>query len=139
MSEDLYQAVFCGEVLDDVDPAQVREQLLDLGVLDREKADQAFAGNPVTLRDGLTHEQALNYAQAVATAHANCRVVPESWVVCPTCRFPQEPSNECAKCGLIFAKYREKELPEVRTKLEIDSDLEEVGFVSRVEQLEGGD
>jgi len=139
MSDSLYQAVFCGEVLDDHEPSQVREQLLDLGVLDGAKADQAFAGNPVTLRDGLTHEQALKYAQAVATAHANCRVVPESWVVCPTCRFPQEPADECAKCGLIFAKYREKELPELRTKFEIDSDLDEVGFVSRSEQFDSGD
>lgn len=139
MSENLYQAVFCGEVLDNVDPSQVREQLLDLGVLDGAKADQAFAGNPVTLREGLTHDQALKYAQAVATTHANCRVVPESWILCPTCRFPQEPSDECAKCGLIFAKFREKELPELRTKFEIEGDLEDVGFVSRAEQYESGD
>ena len=104
MSDDLYQAVFLGEVLNGAEPAQVREQLLDLGVLDGAMADQAFAGNPVTLRDGLTHDQALKYARAVATANANCRVVPESWVVCPGCGFPQEPGDECVKCGLIFAK-----------------------------------
>ncbi len=125
---EFYQAVFCGEVLDDADPAAVRDQLEELGVLQGPHAQEAFAGRPVVLRDQLTQEQAEKFAGALATAKARCRVLPEEWQVCPVCHFPQEPAGECLRCGLIFAKHEMRDLPPVRTRREIANDLQSAGF-----------
>lgn len=134
---EFYQAVFCGEVLEDADPGVVREQLEELGVLQGIHAEEAFAGRPIVIRDRLTEEQATKFAGALATANARCRVLPESWLVCPSCRFPQERGDECLKCGLIFAKHRERDLPPLRTRFEIAADLQDAGY-SKFDPREAG-
>lgn len=42
--------------------------------------------------------------------------------------LPQEEVDECLKCGLIFAKHRERELPPLRTRFEIANDLQNAGY-----------
>ena len=131
MSE-LYQAIFTGKVVGEADPADVRRQLEDLGVLKGGLANDAFAGKPVVLRAGLTREQADRFAGALETAHAHCQVVPESWRLCPSCHFAQEAGGEeCLRCGLIFAKHHEdapRKRGEIRTRAEIARDLKSAGY-----------
>ncbi len=127
MSE-LFEAVFCGEVAADADPERVRRELEDLGVLSAAQSNEAFAGRPVVLREGLTREQADKFARALESAHARCQVLSGAWHACPACHFPQERGDECSKCGLIFAKRRERDLPPVRTRREIAADLHDIGY-----------
>jgi len=59
---------------------------------------------------------------------------------CPNCGFEQEDAAECLKCGVVVAKFRERQtsappeippLPEVRSPEEIQADLQGQGYVPR--------
>lgn len=59
---------------------------------------------------------------------------------CPSCGFEQEPAEECAKCGLVIAKFRPRPPvvsqqaaapPEMMTPEEIAADLADQGYTPR--------
>ncbi len=66
--------------------------------------------------------------------------IPVATLTCPACGFEQEPTVECAKCGLVVSKYRPREaapMPagtEMRSSDEIASDLADQGYEPRVPQ-----
>lgn len=65
-------------------------------------------------------------------------------MTCPNCGFEQEEANECLRCGVVVAKFRDRQsrpgapgqaelppLPEVRSQEEIQAELSGAGYVPR--------
>lgn len=76
MAEQVYRVVFEGQVEEGRDPVVVRTQLAALGLLNAEEPGKVLPGKPVVLESGLSKDQALHYAHALAATGARCRLVP---------------------------------------------------------------
>lgn len=70
MSENLFSIIFKGELHAGHDAQRVQDNLCQRFKLPREKVQRLFNGEPVVIKKGLTHAQALKYVEAFESAGA---------------------------------------------------------------------
>ncbi|KEF30734.1 MAG: DUF898 domain-containing protein [Gammaproteobacteria bacterium] len=76
MSEQLYQIVFTGQVLEGFDKEQVKANLKDLFKASEGRIDKLFSPEPSVLKSGLSQKHADIYEQRLTAAGADIRVIP---------------------------------------------------------------
>jgi len=70
-----------------------------------------FSGRPVALKRAIDRETALKYRRILEKAGARCRIEPAAetatagQMVCPKCGHAQPTAAECARCGIVIAKF----------------------------------
>ena len=74
MTEQLYQIVFSGQLVDGVDPAQAKANLSKLYKTDVSKVEKLFKGKPVVLKKNLGEDAALRYMTALKNAGVICKL-----------------------------------------------------------------
>lgn len=131
-----YKIVSMGKAGPDRDAARVKARLAKIFKTDVEKIEPLLSGRRVTIKKGLSQEEAQKYQTALESAGLVCRAVtaeshppksepgpePEDIKVCPRCGHEAQGPNdsllsqgECPKCGVILAKAiaaRESKLAE---------------------------
>jgi hypothetical protein len=119
-----YTIIFTGRLL----PGFDRERVVgNLAVLfkGRSTAAKLLTGQAVVVKTGLGAAEARRYQRALEAAGASCEIRPEippdaspapasppacprppKIGRCPHCGLEQPENEACARCGIIFAKYR---------------------------------
>ena len=77
MSEELFDLIFRGEVVKNVDVGQARKNVQQLFKIPAAKVDALFSGKPVVLKRGLTMDVANKYRVAIKKAGALVNVVAQ--------------------------------------------------------------
>lgn len=128
MTNARYKIMFTGELMPDVAPDTVKDNLARLFKSDRNKIEALFSGAAVALKRDLTENDADKYLaalqQAGARVHkeqdltANLSLVAtddhrladeapasDARMSCPKCGHEQAKAIECAACGIVIEKY----------------------------------
>ncbi len=78
MAEATYQVVFNGSLLQDAEPARVREGLARLFKIDAGRVQALFDSAPVVIKAGLDQATASKYRAAMRNVGAQCELRPEA-------------------------------------------------------------
>ncbi|MGL4315347.1 MAG: DUF805 domain-containing protein [Pseudomonas sp.] len=129
MTEARFKIVFSGELMPDMEPDIVKDNLAQLFKSNRDKIEALFSGARVPIKRDLPEAEAEKYLTALQRAGAraykeldlaaNLSLVeiddhrtsapdePLSNVrmSCPKCGHEQGKANECSACGIIIDKY----------------------------------
>ncbi|MCP4690539.1 MAG: hypothetical protein GY859_20970 [Desulfobacterales bacterium] len=132
MSDKQYRISFAGRVIEGYDPARVKKHFETIFRFDKKTIARLFSGQTVVLKKRADYQTALKFQNNFKKAGAVCVVReirpgetggkttarggrsrdgkrgPVHGVVCPRCGFEQGPSEECARCGIIFKKFRDE-------------------------------
>ncbi len=128
MTEARFKIVFSGELMPDMAPDTVKDNLAQLFKSNRDKIEALFSGARVPLKRDLPEAEADKYLAALQRAGA--RVYKESDLAaslslvetddhrtsahepvsdermsCPKCGHEQGKANACSACGIIIDKY----------------------------------
>jgi len=129
MDETRYRVVLTGELESGHELERAVELLSGLFKQPPEAVRKVFRGRPVTLKQEFDATKAEAVKKRIKAAGAGCRLEPieadtgglsldtpaqappslrqppaGERITCPKCNHVQEPAEECAKCGVIFAK-----------------------------------
>ncbi|MFT4713033.1 MAG: tetratricopeptide (TPR) repeat protein/ribosomal protein L37AE/L43A [Candidatus Azotimanducaceae bacterium] len=137
---DTFNLIFFPTTNPGEDEAKVKEKLKQTLKIDDKKINTWYAaGAPTVLLKDVAHDVADRYLQAIKKCGANCNIQPSTgekdnlslvpkkartdYFVCPSCEYDEEISvgqevEKCPKCGLVIAKWAEKQIEE-REKEEI--------------------
>lgn len=74
MSENNFQVLMSGKLVDGMDPAQVKANVAALFKVDVAKVEKLFSGQPVVIKKGLDEATAKKYQAALQRAGAICQV-----------------------------------------------------------------
>lgn len=127
-----YTVIFKGEIAPGFEREQVERRLAAMFKGRAQAAAKLFTGEAVVVKSGLDAATARRYQLAFAEAGARCEIRPDGEEngsirasevpspaatpaaapplqrrLCPQCGFDQPESDECARCGIIFAKYQD--------------------------------
>ncbi|MBF0449497.1 MAG: hypothetical protein HQK75_02240 [Candidatus Magnetomorum sp.] len=148
MSENRYQVIFLGQILDGFDENDVRKNLTPHF---KGRVNHLFENAPLVIKRDVSYEEATIITEKMIQRGVMCKVFlpPESdefelelesndsddlalesddialdeidefndeqatfetgpRMICPSCGFEQEESEECKKCRIIIEKYQEK-------------------------------
>ncbi len=83
MSNDLYEVVFSGGILDGADPAQVRKNIGNMFKADAAKLKHLFSGNRVVIKKNIDQQTAMKYQAAMKKAGAICELKQLSSIKSP--------------------------------------------------------
>lgn len=83
MSNDLYEVVFSGGILDGADPAQVRKNIGNMFKADAAKLKHLFSGNRVVIKKNIDQQTAMKYQAAMKKAGAICELKQVSSIKSP--------------------------------------------------------
>jgi len=137
---DTFNLIFFPTTNPGEDEADVKEKLKQTLKIDDAKVNSWYAtGAPTLLLKDVAHDVANRYQQAIHKCGANCNIQPSTgekgslslvpkkartdYFVCPSCDYDEEIAvgqeiEKCPKCGLVIAKWEEKQREE-REKEEI--------------------
>ena len=137
---DTFNLIFFPTTNPGEDEAKVKEKLKQTLKIDDKKINTWYAaGAPAVLLKDVAHDVAACYLQAIKKCGANCNIQPSTgekdnlslvpkkartdYFVCPSCEYDEGISvgqevEKCPKCGLVIAKWEEKQVEE-REKEEI--------------------
>jgi Na+-transporting methylmalonyl-CoA/oxaloacetate decarboxylase gamma subunit/ribosomal protein L37AE/L43A len=137
---DTFNLIFFPTTNPSEDEAEVKKKLKQTLKIDDKKINIWYAkGAPTVLLKDVAHDVADRYLQAIKRCGANCNIQPSTgekdnlsfvpkkartdYFVCPSCEYDEEISvgqevEKCPKCGLVIAKWEEKQKEE-REKAEI--------------------
>jgi len=123
-----YRIVFRGELVLGMSQEEVAVQLRERLKFSDAALARFFAGKPVVLKSDLDEETAERYARAFGGAGALCVVepmtpcvaavelaqqpdapAPASAMVCPKCGQGQSEAETCIGCGVVIAKFRQRQ------------------------------
>jgi hypothetical protein len=132
MSDPRYDIVFCGQVLEGMSLDEVRQNLTGVLQIDASKVERLLSHAPVVIKRGIVLEAGVKLAEVFRSAGLVCEMRPTesspgvepgvspttggdadakvAWqdaITCPKCGFEQRDSTECARCGIIFSKFRQ--------------------------------
>jgi hypothetical protein len=120
----LYDLIFTGRLLPGFDRERVARNLTVL-FKGRAPVAKLLTGQALVVKTGLGVVEARRYQRALTAAGACCEIRPDTSPGpspaaasppiltqppkrrrCPHCGFEQPENEACARCGIIFAKYR---------------------------------
>jgi len=123
-----FRIVFRGELAFGMSQEEVAAQLRERLKLSDAALARFFAGKPVVLKRDLDEETAERYAKAFWGAGARCAVepmtpdvvavelaqrpdspAPAPAMVCPKCGESQPEAEICIGCGVVIAKFRQRQ------------------------------
>jgi hypothetical protein len=123
-----YRIVFRGELVLGMSQEEVAVQLRERLKFSDAALARFFAGKPVVLKSDLDEETAERYARAFGSAGALCVVepmtpcvaavelahqpdapAPAPAMVCPKCGQGQPEAETCIGCGVVIAKFRQRQ------------------------------
>jgi len=126
-SKELYRVVFRGETAFGRSEAEVKERLKARFKFGDATLDKLFSGKAIVLKSDLDEATAQRYAKAFWEAGARCSVEPLTPapqlelarreapaaaappMVCPKCEQNQPEGESCVNCGVVFAKFRQRQ------------------------------
>lgn len=76
MSQERYHVVFRGEIQEGKAVDEVKQRLMSMFGLPRERLEQVFAGQPLMVKEQVSYEEALKYKTAFEGAGTVCRMEP---------------------------------------------------------------
>jgi len=121
-----YRIVFRGELASGTSQEEVAAQLRERLKFSDAALARFFAGKPVVLKSDLDEETAERYAKAFRDAGARCVVEPmppgvaavelahrpdpsAPAMICPKCGQSQPEAETCIGCGVVVAKFRQRQ------------------------------
>jgi hypothetical protein len=128
MAEEKFKIVFTGKIFKGFKIEDVKKRISSIFKMPPEKVEKLFKGKPVTVKKNLDLDKARKYSKAFKKAGAVCTIavqgergaretrnpgfeVPKPAVgtmTCPSCGHKQKKAPDCAKCGIIISKYKER-------------------------------
>ncbi|WP_316348045.1 rhomboid family intramembrane serine protease [Desulfuromonas acetoxidans] len=127
MSDPLYNITFQGKLLYGYEQDEVRNNLAKLTKFDEQMLNRLFSGEKVVLKKELDLATAERYKEVLDKTGARCEVVllckknntpdetekllPEEThgTTCPKCGATGQAEESCARCGILFSKYRQRQ------------------------------
>lgn len=128
--------VVTGDLTGEMEPEQAKNHLCKSFGCDRAVADILVGGQAVVIKKNVSRAVAMQYATVLREAGVVCEiedaaeleaeptrpgsgeerpaapVVGTPPVVCPNCGHAGSSPEECVKCGIIYARYRQAKVPE---------------------------
>lgn len=121
-----YRIVFRGELALGMSEEKVAAQLRERLKFSDAALARFFAGKPIVLKSDLDEETAERYAKAFRSAGARCAVEPmpsgvaavalaqrpdpsAPAMICPKCGQSQPDAETCIGCGVVIAKFRQRQ------------------------------
>ena len=125
-AKERYRIVFRGELAFGTSQEEVAAHLRERLKFSDAALARFFAGKPVVLKSDLDEETAERYAKALRGAGARCVVEPmppgvaavelahrpgpaASAMICPKCGQSQPEAETCIGCGVVIAKFRQRQ------------------------------
>jgi len=123
-----FKIVFRGELVARMDEAQVKANLKERFKFSDSALARLFSGAPVVMKSDLDRETAERFSKALWQAGARCVVesmveapaielgrslapkpTPSAEMVCPNCGLKQAEGATCVGCGVVIAKFRQRQ------------------------------
>lgn len=111
MADTTYQVVFNGSLLQDAEPARVREGLARLFKIDAGRVQALFDSAPVVIKAGLDQATASKYRAAMRTVGAQCELRPEADAIpieapaCAEASVAEIPEFTLAPVGTVLVAF----------------------------------